>query len=193
MLDGLSYAQVLDEFTRNDQYLRGLGLAPYATANAVTPNISGLGSADAMLAIHDAGITQIVSDTSVAGQNNPSPNAGILNALQPAVLEIPRIPSELYFNVSQPSEWIPEYEALRSPTVAVDYGTIIGTQSDDFPAIHAERQQRSLDVPSGEHTRLRRRGAQPPHRSDGRHLREVQRSGDVPRRQSGHGRPRAAG
>ena len=131
-LDGLSYAQVLDEFTRNDQYLRGLGLAPYATANAVTPNISGLGSADAMLAIHDAGITQIVSDTSVAGQNNPSPNAGLLNALQPAVLEIPRIPSELYYNVSQPSEWIPEYEALRSPTAAVDYATIIGTQSDDF-------------------------------------------------------------
>ena len=129
-LDGLSYAQVLDEFTRNDQYLRGLGLAPYATVNAVTPNISGLGSADAMLAIHDAGITQIVSDTSVAGQNNPSPNAGISNALQPTVLEIPRIPSELYYNVSQPSEWIPEYEALRSPTAAVDYGTIIGTQSD---------------------------------------------------------------
>jgi hypothetical protein len=131
-LDGLSYAQVLDEFTRNDQYLRGLGLAPYATVNAVTPNISGLTSADAMLAIHDAGITQIVSDTSVAGQNNPSPNAGIPNAWQPTVLEIPRIPSELYYNVSQPSELIPEYEAIRSPTVAVDYGTIIGTQSDAF-------------------------------------------------------------
>ena len=131
-LDGLSYTSVLDELTRNDQYLRGLGLAPYATVNAVTPNISGLSSADAMLAIHDAGIRQVVSDTSEPGQNNPSPNAGLWNALQPAVLEIPRIASELYFNVSQPSEWIPEYEALRSPTAAVDYGTIIGTQSDDF-------------------------------------------------------------
>jgi MYXO-CTERM domain-containing protein len=131
-LDGLSYADVLDEFTRNDQYLRGLGLAPYATANAVTPNISGLGSADAMQAIRDSGITQIVSDTSVTGEDNPSPNAGIPNALQPTVLEIPRIPSELYYNVSQPTEWIPEYEAIRSPTAAVDYGTIIGTQSDAF-------------------------------------------------------------
>ena len=131
-LNGLSYASVLDELTRNDQYLRGLGLAPYATVNAVTPNISGLSSADAMLAIHDAGIRQVVSDSSEPGQNNPSPNAGLLNALQPAVLEIPRIASELYFNVSQPTEWIPEYEALRSPTGAVDYGTIIGTQSDAF-------------------------------------------------------------
>jgi hypothetical protein len=124
------YATTLFEFTQNDTYLRGLGLMPYATANAVTPDISGLANPSAMLAIHDAGITQIVSDTSQPGQNNPSPNVGILNALQPSVLEIPRIPSELYYNVSQPSEWIPEYEALRSPTAAVDYGTIIGTQSD---------------------------------------------------------------
>ena len=129
-LDGLGYADVLGELTRNDQYLKSLGLMPYATVNAVTPDISGLSSADAMRAIHDAGITQIVSDTSVAGENNPSPNVGVPNALQRSVLEVPRIPSELYFNVSQPSEWIPEYEALRSPNAAVDYATIIGTQSD---------------------------------------------------------------
>ena len=131
ILDGLSYAQVLDEFTRNDQYLRGLGLGPYATVNAVTPSISGLGSADAMLAIHDTGIRQIVSDTSVTGQDNPSPNAGLWNALQPTVLEMPRIPSELFYNVSQPSEWLPEYQALLSQPNA-DYATMIGTQSDAF-------------------------------------------------------------
>src|SRR4051812_21785369 len=131
-LDGLGYAQVINEFTRNDQYLRGLGLTPYATANAVTPNISGLASADAMLAMRDVGITQLVSDTSQPGQDNPSPNVGLPNAFQPTVLEIPRIPSELYYNVSQPSEWIPEYEALRSPTAPVDYPTIIGTESDTF-------------------------------------------------------------
>jgi hypothetical protein len=129
ILDGLSYADVLDEFTRNDQYLRGLGLMPYATANAVTPSISGLGSADAMRAIEAAGIAQIVSDTSAAGEDNPSPNTGILNALQPSVLEIPRIPSELYYDVSQPTEWIPEYQTLLSQS-NVDYATIIGTQSD---------------------------------------------------------------
>ncbi len=33
------------------------------------------------------------------------------NALQPSVLEMPRIPTNLYFDVSQPAEWIPEYEA----------------------------------------------------------------------------------
>ena len=123
------YADTVFEFTHNDQYLRGLGLTPYATANAVTPDISGLANPDAMLAIRDSGITQIVGDTSVGGEGNPSPNAGLLDALQPSVLVIPRIPSELYYNVSQPSEWIPEYESTQKLTT-VSYDTIIGTQSD---------------------------------------------------------------
>ncbi len=130
VLDTLSYASVLSEFTENDQYLRGLGLMPYATVNAVTPNVSGLGSADAMRAIHDAGIQQIVSDTSVAGQNNPSPNAGIWNALQPSILEVPRKAGDLYFNVSQPAEWIPEYQTIHTVS-AIDYPTVNGKVSDD--------------------------------------------------------------
>jgi MYXO-CTERM domain-containing protein len=131
VLDTLSYASVLNEFTQNDQFLRGLGLSPYATINAVTPNVSGLGSADAMRAIHDVGIQQIVSDTSQPGENNPSPNAGIWNALQPSVLEIPRKPCDLYFNASQPAEWIPEYEALHN-NAAIDYPTLAGSIGDDF-------------------------------------------------------------
>ena len=55
ILDGLSYADVLDGVHAQRHLLRGLGLTPYATANAVTPSISGLASADAMQAIHDAG------------------------------------------------------------------------------------------------------------------------------------------
>ena len=131
VLDTQSYAEVLMEFMQNDQYLRGLGLMPYQTANAVTPNISGLGSADAMQAIHDSGIQQIVSDTSVQGEDNPSPNLGIWNALQPSVLEIPRKPTNLYYNVSQPAEWIPEYEVLQS-VASIDYATIQGAQSDEL-------------------------------------------------------------
>ena len=130
ILDGLSYADVLNEFTQNDTFIRGLGLMPYATVNAVTPSISGLGSADAMRAIHDAGIRQIVSDTSVAGEDNPSPNLGLWNALQPTVLEIPRIPSGVDYDVSQPAEYIAEYEATKTQGAAVDYSTVIDNASD---------------------------------------------------------------
>ncbi|HTB57362.1 MAG TPA: MYXO-CTERM sorting domain-containing protein [Polyangia bacterium] len=132
ILDGLSYADVLTEFTRNDTFIRGLGLAPYTTANVVTPSISGLASADAMQAIHDVGIHQLVSDTSVAGEDNPTPNAGLWNALQPSVLEIPRIPTNLDYDVSQPAEWIPEYEATVTKGATVDYPTMIDQTSDDL-------------------------------------------------------------
>ena len=130
VLDGLSYADVLTEFSRNDTFLRGLGLTPYTTANVVTPSISGLASADAMQAIHDVGIRQLVSDTSEPGQDNPSPNAGLWNALQPSVLEIPRIPTNLDYDVSQPAEWIPEYEATVTGGATVDYPTMIDQTSD---------------------------------------------------------------
>ena len=72
-----------------------------------------------------------MSDTSVQGENSPSPNAGIWNALQPSVLEIPRKPTNLYFNVSQPAEWIPEYEVLQA-IAAIDYPTVQGAQSDEL-------------------------------------------------------------
>jgi hypothetical protein len=131
VLDTLSYASTLTEFTQNDQFLRGLGLTPYATINAVTPNVSGLANPDAMRAIHDAGIQQIVSDSSYPAENNPSPNAGIWNAFAPSVLEIPRRPCDLYFNNSQPSEWISEYEALHN-NAAIDYPTLTSSIGDDF-------------------------------------------------------------
>ncbi len=97
----------------------------------MTPNISGLKNPDAMQAIHDSGIRYLVSDTSEPEQKNPSPNVGIWNALQPSILEIPRIPADLYFNVSQPAEWIPEWEYLKM-VASVDYPTMIDDQSSTF-------------------------------------------------------------
>src|SRR5206468_2897952 len=43
---------------------------------------------------------------------NPSPNAGICSPGQPAVLMIPRHPTNLYFNVSTPAEWVAEYNSF---------------------------------------------------------------------------------
>ena len=124
---------VLDEFTRNDTIPARAG--PHAVRDRQRRHAEHLGARQRRRhAGHSAprGSRRSSATRPQPGQNNPSPNVGIPNALQPTVLEIPRIPSELYYNVSQPSEWIPEYESLRSPTAAVDYGTIIGTQSDAF-------------------------------------------------------------
>jgi hypothetical protein len=113
-LDNLNYADSSKEITQNNQIATQLGLTNYSTHNMVTPNVSGLTNANFLQAAYDNGIRYLVTDTSVAGYNNPSPNAGIYNTSQPSILMIPRRPNNLFYNVSQPSEWVAEYNCLYS-------------------------------------------------------------------------------
>ena len=53
-----------------------------------------------------------MSDTSIAGYNNPSPNAGIYNSIQPSILMIPRHPTNLFYNVSNQGDWTAEYNCM---------------------------------------------------------------------------------
>ncbi|HEY7375391.1 MAG TPA: hypothetical protein VIF57_24750, partial [Polyangia bacterium] len=129
-MTALSYVDAFQEFSQNDQFGRGTSLSRYDTENLVTPGITGLDNPEVMRAAYDVGVRQLVSDTSVAGQNNPSPNAGYWNAQNPNLLVMPRHPTDLYFNVSQPAEWIAEYQALHG--AAVTYDQIIATISDSL-------------------------------------------------------------
>jgi hypothetical protein len=113
-MDAMSYATAYGELSQNNQYGLGSGLSRYVVGNLVTPSITGLGNAEVMRAAYDVGIRQVVSDASLKCEDNPSPNAGYYNALVPGLLQIPRRATDLYFNVSQPSEWIAEYQALRT-------------------------------------------------------------------------------
>jgi len=126
-LNPMAYAAAFDEFSKNHQYASG-GLSPYSVENLVTPGISGLDNPEVMRAAYDVGIRQLVSDTTKPGQNNPSPNAGYYNAQVPGLLTIPRRATDLYFNVSQPSEWVAEYGALESGTFS--YEQIIADTSE---------------------------------------------------------------
>jgi hypothetical protein len=119
-MDAMAYADAFEEFSLNNQYGLGSGLSRYSVTNLVTPSISGLGNAEVMRAAYDVGIRQLVSDTSVACEANPTPNTGYYNALVPQLLQIPRRPTDLYFNVSQPAEWVAEYQKIRSLTLTVD-------------------------------------------------------------------------
>jgi peptidoglycan/xylan/chitin deacetylase (PgdA/CDA1 family) len=126
-LTRMAHAEAFEEFSKNDQYGQA-NLSPYRVENLVTPGISGLDNAEVMRAAYDAGVRYLVSDTSLEGQDNPSPNAGYHNALAPGLLMVPRRPTDLYFNVSQPSEWVAEYAALNSGTFS--YEQIIDAASD---------------------------------------------------------------
>ena len=127
-MNAMSYADAYQELSQNDQFALGSGLSRYSTENLVTPSLTGLANAEVMRAAYDIGIRQTVSDSSVPSENNPSPNAGYYNPQMPQMLMLPRHPTDLYFNVSQPSDWIAEYQALHSVTLT--YDQIIAAVSD---------------------------------------------------------------
>lgn len=108
-LDAIGYDEARSELQNNQTVAERLALTKYATASLVQPDVSGLANPEFLRAASDFGIRQVVSDTSRGGTNtNPSPNAGVNNAIQPNILQIPRRPNNLYFNVSTPEQWLAE-------------------------------------------------------------------------------------
>src|SRR6266566_7597997 len=130
-LDNLDYATATTEITLNDQVAATLGLTNFSVQNMVTPDVSGLTNANFLQAAYDNAIRYLVSDTSVAGYNNPSPNAGIYNTLEPEILMLPRYPNNLFYNVSAPDEWVAEYNCLYSGFWGrnLTYQEILGKES----------------------------------------------------------------
>jgi hypothetical protein len=81
----------------------------------IQPEISGLNNPEFLRAAKDFGIRYILSDTSQPGWKNPSPNTGFYSTYQPSILIIPRYPTNLYYNVSTPTEWLSEYNHFYAP------------------------------------------------------------------------------
>jgi hypothetical protein len=114
-LDNITYAAARDELNNNNKAAKRLGLSRYSSAAMVQPNISGLNNPEFLRASADRKIRYILSDTSQPGWNNPVPNSGYYSSYQPNILIIPRRPTNLYFNVSTPAEWVSEYNAFYAP------------------------------------------------------------------------------
>ena len=103
------------ELEENDQIARppNMGFTTYNRQPLVTPGISGLENPLFLRVARDFGVRFVVSDTSRGpGHDSPSPNAGNYNALQPEILMIPRRPSNLFYNVSDPSQWVAEFNCI---------------------------------------------------------------------------------
>ncbi|MGU7770106.1 Agd3-related carbohydrate deacetylase [Burkholderia sp. MR1-5-21] len=118
-------AQVTTELQNNDNVAQTFGFENYNTSVIVTPEISGLYNATTLGALQSFGITVLVSDSSKPTppvgtpgcpiNNNgvawplPPFNAGKFNCVNQNIFEIPRYATALFYNVSQPSEWVAEY------------------------------------------------------------------------------------
>jgi hypothetical protein len=112
-LDDVDYATANAEIQQNTALVwETLRLTNYSLASMVTPDVSGLNNPDFLQAAYDDGVRYLVSDTSVSGFDNTSPNAGIYSPYRPEILMIPRRPNNLYYNVSTPQGWVAEYNCM---------------------------------------------------------------------------------
>jgi hypothetical protein len=128
-LDAIKYDAMVAELEKNLEIANKLNLVAssnYSKHSLVTPNVSGLKNPQMLLAAYDQNIRYLVSNTSVAGYNNPAPNVGIYSTgsfggNDYSVFLIPRHPTNLYFNVTTPAEWLSEDQCHYS---AGNYGYV---------------------------------------------------------------------
>ena len=168
----LSYAPVVCETDQNDQYLQELGLTPYASMDAVKPNISRPRRARMPCARSTtSGSPNRQRHLCSQVKATPSPNAGILGARFDRRCWRSRARRLTSISTSRGPDSILEYEALRgSPRSTARRRTRAAEQRG---ATTCSRQQGSLDIPPAQHTRLRRRRTQPAERPARRGVRQV--------------------
>jgi hypothetical protein len=114
-LDNISYTAAASEITLNNAVATQLGLDDYTLRFMVQPDVSGLRNANFLKAAYDNGIRYVVSNTSISGQGNPTPNTGYWNPVDPRIFVIPRRANNLFFNVATPADWVQEYNCLYGP------------------------------------------------------------------------------
>ncbi|RQR61907.1 hypothetical protein DIE18_11090 [Burkholderia sp. Bp9125] len=118
-------AQVTTELQSNHAVAQSFGFEKYNKTVIVTPEISGLYNATTLGALRSFGVTTLVSDSSkptppVGTPNCPPNNSGVIwplppfnagkfNCVNQNIFEIPRYATALFYNVSQPAEWVAEY------------------------------------------------------------------------------------
>lgn len=136
-LDAIKYSPAYGELRKNDNMATTLGLDDYRWRAMIQPDISGLNNPAFLRAAADFGIRYILSDTSRPGWDNPSPNTGFYSSYQPSIFIIPRRPTNLYYNVSTPQEWVSEYNWFYAPggqfpywNRALNYAEILDKESD---------------------------------------------------------------
>lgn len=137
-LDTITYSDASAELRKNNNIANNtLRLTNYSKNGMIQPDISGLNNPQFLQAAVDFGVRYILSDTSQTGWDNPSPNTGFYSTYQPGILILPRRPTNLYYNVSTPNEWVSEYNYFYAPgglfpywDHALNYSEILDKESE---------------------------------------------------------------
>jgi hypothetical protein len=130
-------AQVQNELARNHNFRASVPFTNYSKDSMVQPDISGLTNPAFYQGAGQFGIKYVISDTSQPGWNNPTPNAGIVNPAFPNILIVPRHPTNLFYNLKTPTEWVSEFNFYYGPggrwaffNRPLTYSEILDNESD---------------------------------------------------------------
>ncbi len=139
-------AQIQNEILENLALAAQLGISTPAN-EMIQPDISGINTPPnpmAQQAAANVGIRLWISDTSQVGQNNPSFNVGFAAPGDSRIYIVPRRPSNLFYSVTTPAQWVSVYNYMYlAPngalcatttcfTTAQTYSQIIDHESNYF-------------------------------------------------------------
>ena len=113
-LDNASYDDCYFESSRNIEQAQLLGLPNFDPNNLVTPDISGLTNADCLLGLNHTGVQFAVGNTSIPWMTPSGVNVGMYDPYFTDILIVPRHPTNLFYNVTTPENWVGEYNQIYS-------------------------------------------------------------------------------
>ncbi len=143
VMNNTNYEVSYYEITHNHNIAQQLGINAHR-ASVVTSAHSGLGhfpGADGVLrdyglqssnpallrAMVDSGVRFIGANRSVGSHTADCDSCGIWHPLEPRLMLVPRWPTQVYFNVTNPSEALSEYNTIQKTNI--DYNTFLDREA----------------------------------------------------------------
>lgn len=98
-----TYDESVFEVQRNFETGRQIGI-PFDPMSVVSPGLSGLKNLDFLRAAADSGARYLISDFSTPDGSPSRPNTGMLTPLNPNLVFVPRLATNIFYNATTPAE-----------------------------------------------------------------------------------------
>jgi hypothetical protein len=140
-MDAMTSTAAQSEVAQNCQLAQMYRLNGFSCADLVTPDMSGLTNAAALQGMVNAGARNLSSDTSITEEvaaqrgtvpgNNPSFNVGRVNAQNAQIYQVPRHPTNIFYDVATRAAEVDEYNTIYRSYWGRDlsYGEIIDVEA----------------------------------------------------------------
>jgi hypothetical protein len=138
-MDAMTATDAQTECRRNITTAASHHFNGFAASELVTPDVSGLDNLAALQGLYAAGVRYVVSNTSITDVldpgnpgTNPSFNVGRANPSLATIYQVPRHPTNIYYNVGTPAAETDEYNAIYRSYYGYDltYAQVIDFDSE---------------------------------------------------------------